>query len=254
MAHGMTKPPFAWTCPFCGHDSVVTESNLHRQTTILTKDNKHGQRAAIISFIVCPNPECKEFTLIVSLTKTQLSSDIAEILEPVVMIKEWKLIPPSEAKVFPDYVPKSIRNDYEEAYLIRDLSPKASATLARRCLQGMIRDFWIITRQTLKQEIEAIKDKVDSSTWDAIDAVREIGNIGAHMEQDINLIIEVEPDEANLLINLVELLIKDWYITRHERKERLESIKKLGSSKKAQKKKNTNSPTRILLPNEEQGK
>lgn len=36
--------------------------------------------------------------------------------------------------------------------------------------------------------------------------VREIGNIGAHMEADINVIIDVDPDEAQILIDLVELL------------------------------------------------
>lgn len=56
--------------------------------------------------------------------------------------REWHLIPPSGAKAFPDFVPAAIRADYEEACLIVDLSPKASATLSRRALQGMIRDFW----------------------------------------------------------------------------------------------------------------
>ncbi|MCB1884663.1 MAG: DUF4145 domain-containing protein [Geminicoccaceae bacterium] len=29
------------------------------------------------------------------------------------------------------------------------MSPKASATLSRRCLQSMIRDFWTISKDTL---------------------------------------------------------------------------------------------------------
>jgi hypothetical protein len=58
----------------------------------------------------------------------------------------------------------------------------------------------------------------------AIDAIRKIGNIGAHMEKDINLIIDVDPQEAALLIGLIETLIKDWYVVREERKKRLESI------------------------------
>ena len=47
----------------------------------------------------------------------------------------------------------------------RELSAKAAATLARRCLQGMIRDYWDIAKISLKQEIDAIKDKVDPLTW-----------------------------------------------------------------------------------------
>ena len=45
-------------------------------------------------------------------------------------------------------------------------------------------------------EIDAIKDKVDPLTWKSIDATRKIGNIGAHMEKDINLIVDVDPKEA----------------------------------------------------------
>lgn len=66
-------------------------------------------------------------------------------------------------------------------------------------------------------EIEAIQDKVDPTTWAVIDAIRKIVNIGAHMEKDINLIIDVDSEEAQLLIGLIEMLIKDWYIVKHER-------------------------------------
>ena len=43
---------------------------------------------------------------------------------------------------------------------------------------------------------------------DAIDAVRKIGNIGAHMERDINLIVDIDPNEAAILIGLIELLFQ----------------------------------------------
>jgi hypothetical protein len=124
-------------------------------------------------------------------------------------------------KVLPEYVPAPIVTDYREACLIRDLSPKASATLARRCLQGMIRDFWGVSKSRLLDEVNAIEDKVDPLTWNAIDAVRNIGNIGAHMERDINVIIDVDPEEAKLLIGLIETLIDDWYVNRYEREQRL---------------------------------
>jgi hypothetical protein len=120
--------------------------------------------------------------------------------------------------------------------LIAGLSPKASATLSRRCLQGIIRDYWRVKPGNLANEIEQIKDRVDPLTWDAIEAVRKVGNIGAHMEKDINLIVEVEPQEAELLIGLIETLLKDWYITREERKLRLEQIRLLGETKDAAKK------------------
>ena len=59
------------------------------------------------------------------------------------------------------------------------------------------------------------------------------------MEKDINLIVDVEPNEAKLLIGLIETLISDWYIVREERKNRMAQIvtvaedkakKKMGNS------------------------
>jgi len=54
------------------------------------------------------------------------------------------------------------------------------------------------------------------------------------MEKDINLVIEVEPQEAQLLIGLIEILIRDWYITRHERQVHLAEIVAIAGAKKPQ--------------------
>jgi hypothetical protein len=146
--------------------------------------------------------------------------------------KVWQLIPSSKAKAFPDYVPRPIIDDYNEACLIADLSPKASATLSRRCLQGIVRDYWKVKPCRLVDEIRQIEEKVDPLTWAAIEAVRKVGNIGAHMEGDINVIINVDPQEASLLIGLIETLIEDWYIAKEERRRRLVEISELADSKK----------------------
>lgn len=151
---------------------------------------------------------------------------------------EWQLIPESKVKSFPDYIPQQIRTDYEEAYLIKDLSPKASATLSRRCLQGMIRDFWGISKRTLNDEIDALEEKIDSSTLQAIHALREIGNIGAHMkkEKGTEEILDVARGEAEALIGLIEILFKEWYIAKHEREEQLEKLVAMADGKKLGKK------------------
>lgn len=82
-------------------------------------------------------------------------------------------------------------------------------------------------------EIEAIREKVDAVTWSAIDAVRHIGNIGAHMEKDINLILEVDEEEAGLLIGLIETLVMEWYVARHERERRMTSLIAASEAKKS---------------------
>lgn len=120
--------------------------------------------------------------------------------------------------------------------MISDLSPKASATLSRRCLQGMIRDFHKITRPTLNQEINELKGNIEQDLWEAIDAVRKVGNIGAHMEADINVIVDVDPEEAQILIGLIEQLFQDWYVARHKRGLSLASVKALAEVKDIAKK------------------
>jgi hypothetical protein len=145
--------------------------------------------------------------------------------------QSWQLLPDSSAKPQPDYIPVPIVNDYNEACRIKDLSPKASATLARRCLQGMIRDYWKISKSRLIDEITALKDKVSPEVWDSLDAVRSVGNIGAHMEKDVNVIVDIEPGEAELLLKLIEDLFDDWYVTRHNRQERQKQIQAMAAAK-----------------------
>lgn len=76
-----------------------------------------------------------------------------------------------------------------------------------------------------------IKDKLASDTWEAIQTVRSVGDIGAHMEKDVNVIVDVESDEAYLLVQLIETLLEDWYVERHKRLERNARLQKLGEEK-----------------------
>ena len=95
----------------------------------------------------------------------------------------------------------------------------------------MIRDFWGISKNRLKDEIDALEEKVDPLTWNAIHGVRTVGNIGAHMEKDIDLIVAVEDKEAGMLIGLVEILIEDWYVDRHHKQQRLNAVVEIAAEK-----------------------
>lgn len=236
------------TCPYCQHKIVLQEADIQENRIVLKFSNeriKHGSTGVQLVSYACPNLDCRELSIVASWEK--LVPRLAEmshfVVEPSIeSLATWQLRPESSAKPQPDYIPSQLVEDYNEACRIRDLSPKASATLSRRCLQGMIRDFWDVKdKRNLHQEIEAIRKKVRPSTWEAIDVVREVGNIGAHMEKDVNLIVPVEPREAQLLIRLIERLLHDWYVVRHDEKQQNEELKQLGEEKKAAKHKNTNS-------------
>ncbi|MFA4826886.1 MAG: DUF4145 domain-containing protein [Candidatus Shapirobacteria bacterium] len=228
-----------WTCPYCKHPSTIGDDDVDNVTGENYTVSVDGYKSVRGRFVVCPNPDCKKLNFTLGLFEAIVSQHSGRITTAN-KTYFWNLIPDSEAKVYSrDIIPEAIVNDYEEACKIKNDSPKASATLSRRALQGMIRDFWGIKKPqdykglwTLKNEIVAIKNSVDSDVWAAIDAVRDIGNIGAHMELDVNVIIDVEPEEATKLIGLIELLIEEWYINRYERKQRLTEIIKIPDDKK----------------------
>ncbi len=228
----------SWTCPFCNHAAVVRRGDKWNTTDNfvhpLTPTTGYGY---YVSAIFCPNRSCKKTQIQLTLFRTRVKPDGNH--DTFKLVREWSLLPESAAKPFPEYIPAAILADYNEACLTATLSPKASATLARRCLQGMIRDFWRISKRRLKDEVDALEEKVDSQTWDAIDSLRKIGNIGAHMEADINVIVDVDPDEATLLIGLIETLLADWYIARHNREERMSKIKAVAEEKQRERDANT---------------
>jgi hypothetical protein len=213
-----------WTCPFCNRDATIQSANYEtRYNEIIHKNYSEKYFGTNTLFIVCPNKECRRFTL--KFDFYELEKVRTDSYKPSTLLNSWDLIPQSKAKAFPSYIPTPIIDNYNEACLIMKLSPKASATLSRRCIQGILRDFWKVKPGKLIEEIESIKDKVEPDVYEAIDSVRRIGNIGAHMEKDINIIVDVDPNEAELLVGLIEILLTEWYVARELRKEKLKKIK-----------------------------
>lgn len=215
----------SFTCPYCNSVFPIIYNTYRQQNPSFDNSDKTfsiSDSEFTIDFYKCP--KCGEYTVIAQGTGDAVKSDFI-FLKPL-----------SLAKQFPEYVPEPIRNDYEEAYAILNLSPKSSATLSRRCLQGMIHDFWNIHEKNLNAEITSLKDKVSPTLWKVLNGVRSIGNIGAHMEHDINKIVDIEPDEAIKLIKLIEFLIKEWYINRHEQEKLFADIIDIAETKEIERK------------------
>lgn len=220
-------------CPYCGMIMSLSESTYNTQYPSfenaggyyhLSPGKEKVENSCLqIDFYKCPN--CNQYSII--------ANGIGEAVRDV----NVSIRPISSAKQFPKYIPEAIRQDYEEACAIVILSPKASATLSRRCLQGMIRDFWNIKESNLSKAIEKLEGKIPVPQWNVIDGVRRIGNIGAHMEKDINLIVDIDPDEAQKLIKLIEHLLEQWYINRHEQERLYADIIGIDKSKQSARKK-----------------
>ena len=220
-------------CPYCSASIPICSATCRTYTPSFEESCGFSVRSngttvpcdskINITFYKCP--ECGQYTIFLSGSGEKVKDVLPMPIRPL-----------SLAQKFPSYVPEAIRQDYEEAYAIVNLSPKASSTLSRRCIQGMIHDKWNIVLKNLNQEITAIKDLIDPELWNAIDSVRQIGNIGAHMEKDVNIIININSGEAEKLLKLVEILIRDWYIVPHERSVLLSDIIQLNDIKQNQRK------------------
>lgn len=216
-------------CPFCSSKFVATKESYREFKTSFVKSvgipyqlGVDDQDELSVKHYKCPN--CEEKSI-------QIEGIGEEVKGTKISVR-----PRSLAKKFPEYIPKALRNDYEEAYLILDLSPRASATLSRRCLQGMIRDYWKVSgKNNLYQEIIAIQDKVSPEVSRVLKGLKDLGNIGAHMEKDINLIIDIDSGEAEKLLTLIEYLFKEWYINRHESEQLFADIIGIDEEKKEHK-------------------
>lgn len=227
-----------FTCPFCQSAQIVQGQQWHQWLTYLDiTGNCEGKIGFQGEAIACANPDCAKTILSGRLGTVSFNFNGCQFEKE---IEGWALRPQGFARPLPDFIPQAIAEDYTEACRIRDLSPKASATLIRRCLQGMIRDFCGISKATLAQEIQSLRQKLEAGeapkgvseeSVEAIDQIRGIGNIGAHMEKDISLIIPVDASEAQLLIELTEMLFDEWYLAREKRTERLAELKKMAAEK-----------------------
>jgi hypothetical protein len=223
---------YLWRCPFCSTDQTVTDKARQVSFADLTNENADGPRRLVVRFVVCPNPRCRQFSLSASLHGLEITGARSYTGRH---LKNWSLVPPSHARSFPVELPPQVLEDYHEACLTLDLSPKAAAALARRCLSSMLRDYWRVQPGSLSDEFRQIRGTADPLTWEAIEAVRKTGATGARMEHEGAEIQDTEPGEAKLLIGLIEMLVEDWYLSREERRKRLEGIRQIAVGTEAPK-------------------
>lgn len=125
-------------------------------------------------------------------------------------------------------VPQEFAQDYNEARLVLMSSPKASAALSRRCLQNILREKAGVRKPNLAQEIEAVvkSNQLPSYLATAIDAIRHLGNFAAHPTKDTNTgeIVNVEPGEAEWLLDLLEGLFDFYFVQPAEMQRKRDAL------------------------------
>jgi hypothetical protein len=162
-----------------------------------------GEETVILTGASCP--ECGRLIFTIETTRgTEHVSDEEHVLWPLQSTR-----PP-----VPKEVPQHIAADYEEAALVLNLSPEASAALSRRCLQTVLREAGNADQYHLSKQIEAVIPTLPTYIAENIDAIRNIGNFAAHPIKDehTGVIIKVEPGEAEWNLDVLDQLFDFYYV------------------------------------------
>ncbi len=130
-----------------------------------------------------------------------------------------------------DAIPPSYAGDFQEAAAVLSISPKASAALSRRCLQHvLIGEFGVRERDTLAAQIRAVTTRTPAlfhpRLCEKLDHVRIVGNFAAHPKKDTNTgeIIDIEPDEADYLLQVLAEVFHYHFIEGRQHAERMAAI------------------------------
>ncbi len=119
----------------------------------------------------------------------------------------------------PPEVPADIADDFNEANLVLRLSPKASAALSRRCLQGVLSSHGYTSHNLVNQVEDALAEQdasksLPSAIRENMDAIRNFGNFSAHPITDKTSlqVVAVEEGEAEWCLEILRDLFDHYYV------------------------------------------
>jgi hypothetical protein len=116
----------------------------------------------------------------------------------------------------PPEVPEPYASLYEEAGLILQDSPRASAGLSRRALQHLLREELHAPKADLYHEIEWVLANVGLPVYvtDSLHELRTIGNMAMHPNKSTATgdYLEVEPGEAEWTLDTLDALFSHLFI------------------------------------------
>lgn len=131
-------------------------------------------------------------------------------------------------------VPQHIAQDYREAALVLEDSPKASAALSRRCLQALLESQGI-KGDSIADQLKVALPQLPGYVAPFVDQLRKLGNAAAHPKPHATTgeIIDVQPDEAEWMLELLDQLFDHYYTKPAAANEKLASLtQKLGDGRK----------------------
>jgi len=104
--------------------------------------------------------------------------------------------------------------DFREAVAVFPKSKKASAALARRCLQFILTHQAGVKKRDLADQIDEVIKVLPAQLAENVDAIRHVGNFAAHPIKSTSTgeIVEVEEGEAEWLLDVIEDLFDYYYV------------------------------------------
>lgn len=124
----------------------------------------------------------------------------------------------------PPEVIETYAKDYDEACFVLTDSPRASAALSRSCLQRLLREKTEGKADDLSGQIaQAVASKsLPPETRSTLAAVTDVSNLEANPLKNTHpgLILDVEPGEAEYLLDVLEVLFDYYFVKPAELKYR----------------------------------
>lgn len=214
-------------CPYC-----LENFNAATNTQVLFDGSrgKANDRTYSITTTICSNQSCRRRIIFLdSVYYPDNRGMPAGFIEPPRSNRRM-IVPRNEARpgVVLDDITKGYISDYQEAVDVLPISAKSSAALSRRLLQSVLRDEAHVAHSNLYNEIGQVIDQggLPSRIATMLDAVREVGNFAAHPIKSTNTgeIVDVEPGEAEVTLDVIELLFDHFFTAPRVAQERIDAI------------------------------
>ena len=136
----------------------------------------------------------------------------------------------SASRKAPVDVQPALAQIFGEAADVLSVSARASAALSRRCLQQLLRDHADVKPGQLINEIEEAigGGGLPSALTTDLHAIRQVGNFAAHPQKNTSTseILDVEPGEAEWLLDLLESLFDHYFVKPAQARARRAALNK----------------------------
>ncbi len=225
----------------CPHCLVAVHVEWHLQPALRVQHRRFPFQSVHWNIIATECPSCDRLIARInevryaeaSIHETPDAYEARKTAGPKEMLEDRLVQPPrrSRSAVDSESIPQTLKEDYLEACEVLEISPKASAVLSRRVLQGILEEQGYDS-DNLYQQINAVLAEdtpaaLPSDLRDTIDVIRHFGNFSAHpITHETTLqLVDVEPDEAEWCLQIVEELFRHYYVEPDRRRKRIEETR-----------------------------